>query len=94
MRQNIVPMARALTANRSCRVVVKRHPATSKRAQIRAGNPELQAQGRTVRVDAAAGAEAIMKAVDGCGKASRQRHRRGRNTSAACRSTCARPWPN
>ncbi|MDI5454496.1 hypothetical protein MJM04_33160, partial [Salmonella enterica subsp. enterica serovar Cerro] len=25
-------------------------------------------QGRTVRVDVAAGAEAIMKAVDGCGK--------------------------
>jgi diol dehydratase reactivase alpha subunit len=64
--KNIVPMARALIGNRSA-VVVK----TLRRRQgatIPAGNLLLIAQGRSVQVDVAAGAEAIMKAVDGCGK--------------------------
>ncbi|MZB10537.1 diol dehydratase reactivase subunit alpha [Salmonella enterica subsp. enterica serovar Typhimurium] len=65
--KNIVPMARALIGNRSA-VVVKTPPGDVKARAIPAGNLELQAQGRTVRVDVAAGAEAIMKAVDGCGK--------------------------
>ncbi|EAT3830804.1 propanediol dehydratase reactivase alpha subunit PduG [Salmonella enterica] len=65
--KNIVPMARALIGNRSA-VVVKTPSGDIKARAIPAGNLELQAQGRTVRVDVAAGAEAIMKAVDGCGK--------------------------
>ncbi|EHD1843906.1 propanediol dehydratase reactivase alpha subunit PduG [Salmonella enterica] len=65
--KNIVPMARALIGNRSA-VVVKTPSCDVKARAIPAGNLELQAQGRTVRVDVAAGAEAIMKAVDGCGK--------------------------
>lgn len=65
--KNIVPMARALIGNRSA-VVVKTPSGDVKARAIPAGNLELQAQGRTVRVDIAAGAEAIMKAVDGCGK--------------------------
>ncbi|MGU6845938.1 propanediol dehydratase reactivase alpha subunit PduG [Salmonella enterica subsp. enterica serovar Sandiego] len=65
--KNIVPMARALIGNRSA-VVVKTPSGDVKARAILAGNLELQAQGRTVRVDVAAGAEAIMKAVDGCGK--------------------------
>ncbi|ENR2705121.1 TPA: propanediol dehydratase reactivase alpha subunit PduG [Salmonella enterica] len=65
--KNIVPMARALIGNRSA-VVVKTPSGDVKARAIHAGNLELQAQGRTVRVDVAAGAEAIMKAVDGCGK--------------------------
>lgn len=65
--KNIVPMARALVGNRSA-VVVKTPSGDVKARAIPAGNLELQAQGRTVRVDVAAGAEAIMKAVDGCGK--------------------------
>ncbi|EEK6322878.1 propanediol dehydratase reactivase alpha subunit PduG [Salmonella enterica subsp. enterica serovar Infantis] len=65
--KNIVPMARALIGNRSA-VVVKTPYGDVKARAIPAGNLELQAQGRTVRVDVAAGAEAIMKAVDGCGK--------------------------
>ncbi|EDV2475180.1 propanediol dehydratase reactivase alpha subunit PduG [Salmonella enterica subsp. enterica serovar Mississippi] len=65
--KNIVPMARALIGNRSA-VVVKTLSGDVKARAIPAGNLELQAQGRTVRVDVAAGAEAIMKAVDGCGK--------------------------
>ncbi|HBI4815158.1 TPA: propanediol dehydratase reactivase alpha subunit PduG [Salmonella enterica subsp. enterica serovar Pullorum] len=65
--KNIVPMARALIGNRSS-VVVKTPSGDVKARAIPAGNLELQAQGRTVRVDVAAGAEAIMKAVDGCGK--------------------------
>ncbi|VUC81951.1 glycerol dehydratase [Salmonella sp. NCTC 11881] len=60
-------MARALIGNRSA-VVVKTPSGDVKARAIPAGNLELQAQGRTVRVDVAAGAEAIMKAVDGCGK--------------------------
>ncbi|HGB5999157.1 TPA: propanediol dehydratase reactivase alpha subunit PduG [Salmonella enterica subsp. enterica serovar Birkenhead] len=63
--KNIVPMARALIGNRSA-VVVKTPSGDVKARAIPAGNLELQAQGRTVRVDVAA--EAIMKAVDGCGK--------------------------
>ncbi|EON6526723.1 propanediol dehydratase reactivase alpha subunit PduG [Salmonella enterica subsp. enterica] len=65
--KNIVPMARALIGNRSA-VVVKTPSGDVKARAIPAGNLELQAQGRTVRVDVAAGAEAIMKAVDGCSK--------------------------
>ncbi|EAW2898161.1 propanediol dehydratase reactivase alpha subunit PduG [Salmonella enterica] len=65
--KNIVPMARALIGNRSA-VVVKTPSGDVKARAIPAGNLELQAQGRTMRVDVAAGAEAIMKAVDGCGK--------------------------
>ncbi|EGT8180758.1 propanediol dehydratase reactivase alpha subunit PduG [Salmonella enterica] len=65
--KNIVPMARALIGNRSA-VVVKTPSGDVKARAIPAGNLELQAQGRTVRVDVAAGAEAIMKAVDCCGK--------------------------
>lgn len=65
--KNIVPMARALISNRSA-VVVKTPSGDVKARAIPAGNLELQAQGRTVRVDVAAGAEAIMKAVDGYGK--------------------------
>ncbi|EDS6565602.1 propanediol dehydratase reactivase alpha subunit PduG [Salmonella enterica subsp. enterica] len=65
--KNIVPMARALIGNRSA-VVVKTPSGDVKARAIPTGNLELQAQGRTVRVDVAAGAEAIMKAVDGCGK--------------------------
>lgn len=65
--KNIVPMARALIGNRSA-VVVKTPSGDVKARAIPAGNLELQGQGRTVRVDVAAGAEAIMKAVDGFGK--------------------------
>lgn len=65
--KNIVPMARALIGNRSA-VVVKTPSGDVKARTIPAGNLELLAQGRSVRVDVAAGAEAIMKAVDGCGK--------------------------
>ncbi|MDT9739656.1 propanediol dehydratase reactivase alpha subunit PduG [Klebsiella quasipneumoniae] len=65
--KNIVPMARALIGNRSA-VVVKTPSGDVKARAIPAGNIELMAQGRSVRVDVAAGAEAIMKAVDGCGK--------------------------
>ncbi|EBP0090497.1 propanediol dehydratase reactivase alpha subunit PduG [Salmonella enterica] len=65
--KNIVPMARALIGNRSA-VVVKTPSGDVKARAIPAGNLELQAQGRTVRVDVAAGAEAIMKAVDGFSK--------------------------
>ncbi|MFM4149225.1 propanediol dehydratase reactivase alpha subunit PduG [Klebsiella quasipneumoniae] len=65
--KNIVPMARALIGNRSA-VVVKTPSGDVKARAIPAGNIELLAQGQSVRVDVAAGAEAIMKAVDGCGK--------------------------
>ena len=65
--KNIVQMARALIGNRSA-VVVKTPSGDVKARAIPAGNIELLAQGRSVRVDVAAGAEAIMKAVDGCGK--------------------------
>lgn len=65
--KNIVPMARALIGNRSA-VVVKTPSGDVKARAIPAGNLELLAQGRTVRVDVAAGAEAIMKAVDGYGR--------------------------
>lgn len=65
--KNIVPMARALIGNRSA-VVVKTPSGDVKARAIPAGNLELQSQGRTVRVDVAAGAEAIMKAVGECPK--------------------------
>ena len=65
--KNIVPMARALIGNRSA-VVVKTPSGDVKARAIPAGNLALLAQGRSVRVDVAAGAETIMKAVDGCGR--------------------------
>ena len=65
--KNIVPMSRALIGNRSA-VVVKTPSGDVKARAIPAGNLELQSQGRTVRVDVAAGAEAIMKAVGECPK--------------------------
>lgn len=65
--KNIVPMARALIGNRSA-VVVKTPSGDVKARAIPAGNLALLAQGRSVRVDVATGAEAIMKAVDGCGR--------------------------
>lgn len=65
--KNIVPMARALIGNRSA-VVVKTPSGDVKARAIPAGNIELHAQGRTVRVDVAAGADAIMKAVGDCPK--------------------------
>lgn len=60
--KNIVPMARALIGNRSA-VVVKTPSGDVKARAIPAGNIELLSQGRTQRVDIAAGADAIMKAV-------------------------------
>lgn len=65
--KNIVPMARALIGNRSA-VVVKTPSGDVKARAIPAGNLELQSQGRTVRVDVTAGADAIMKAVGECPK--------------------------
>ncbi|WP_058911287.1 diol dehydratase reactivase subunit alpha [Entomohabitans teleogrylli] len=64
--KNIVPVARALIGNRSA-VVVKTPSGDVKARTIPAGNLELNAQGRTLRIDVAAGAEAIMKAVDSLG---------------------------
>lgn len=63
--KNIVPMARALIGNRSA-VVVKTPSGDVKARAIPAGNIELLSQGRTLRVDVAAGADAIMKAVSDC----------------------------
>lgn len=63
--KNIVPMARALIGNRSA-VVVKTPSGDVKARAIPAGNIELLSQGRTQRVDVAAGADAIMKAVSNC----------------------------
>lgn len=63
--KNIVPMARALIGNRSA-VVVKTPSGDVKARAIPAGNIELVSQGRTQRVDIAAGADAIMKAVSNC----------------------------
>ncbi|EEP0941492.1 diol dehydratase reactivase subunit alpha [Salmonella enterica] len=63
--KNIVPMARALIGNRSA-VVVKTPSGDVKALAIPAGNIELLSQGRTQRVDVAAGADAIMKAVSNC----------------------------
>ncbi|ENL0801957.1 diol dehydratase reactivase subunit alpha [Salmonella enterica] len=63
--KNIVPMARALIGNRSA-VVVKTPSGDVKAHAIPAGNIELLSQGRTQRVDIAAGADAIMKAVSNC----------------------------
>ncbi|EEZ0359771.1 TPA: diol dehydratase reactivase subunit alpha [Escherichia coli] len=65
--KNIVPMARALIGNRSA-VVVKTPTGDVKARAIPAGNIELLSRGRTIRVNVAAGAEAIMKAVSECGK--------------------------
>ncbi|EAT3569395.1 diol dehydratase reactivase subunit alpha [Salmonella enterica] len=63
--KNIVPMARALIGNRSA-VVVKTPSEDVKARAIPAGNIELLSQGRTLRIDVAAGADAIMKAVSNC----------------------------
>lgn len=60
--KNIVPVARALIGNRSA-VVVKTPSGDVKARLIPAGNIELLSAGRTTRVDVAAGADAIMKAV-------------------------------
>ncbi|MTH47402.1 diol dehydratase reactivase subunit alpha [Intestinirhabdus alba] len=65
--KNIVPMARALIGNRSA-VVVKTPTGDVKARAIPAGNIELLSQGRTLRVDVAAGATAIMKKVSECPK--------------------------
>ncbi|EBI9232723.1 diol dehydratase reactivase subunit alpha [Salmonella enterica] len=63
--KNIVLMARALIGNRSA-VVVKTPSGDVKARAIPAGNIELLSQGRTLRIDVAAGADAIMKAVSNC----------------------------
>lgn len=63
--RNIVPVARALIGNRSA-VVVKTPSGDVKARAIPAGNIELIANGRTLRVDVATGADAIMKAVNEC----------------------------
>ncbi|EAN8915622.1 diol dehydratase reactivase subunit alpha [Salmonella enterica] len=63
--KNIVPMARALIGNRSA-VVMKTPSGDVKARAIPAGNIELLSQGRTLRIDVAAGADAIMKAVSNC----------------------------
>ncbi|WP_330985451.1 MULTISPECIES: diol dehydratase reactivase subunit alpha [Enterobacterales] len=63
--KNIVPIARALIGNRSA-VVVKTPAGDVKARSIPAGNIELLSQGRTLRVDVAAGADAIMKVVGEC----------------------------
>ncbi|ENT6556950.1 diol dehydratase reactivase subunit alpha [Escherichia coli] len=65
--KNIVPVARALIGNRSA-VVVKTSSGDVKARSIPAGNIELLSAGRTTRVDVAAGADAIMKAVGECPK--------------------------
>lgn len=65
--KNIVPVARALIGNRSA-VVVKTSSGDVKARSIPAGNIELLSAGRTMRVDVAAGADAIMKAVGECPK--------------------------
>ncbi|EAA2014573.1 diol dehydratase reactivase subunit alpha [Shigella sonnei] len=65
--KNIVPVARALIGNRSA-VVVKTPSGDVKARSIPAGNIELLSAGRTARVDVAAGADAIMKAVGECPK--------------------------
>ncbi|MEJ9998315.1 diol dehydratase reactivase subunit alpha [Escherichia albertii] len=65
--KNIVPVARALIGNRSA-VVVKTSSGDVKARSIPAGNIELLSAGRTIRVDVAAGADTIMKAVGECSK--------------------------
>ncbi|EOQ60033.1 MULTISPECIES: diol dehydratase reactivase subunit alpha [Escherichia] len=65
--KNIVPVARALIGNRSA-VVVKTPSGDVKARSIPAGNIELLSAGRTTRVNVAAGADAIMKAVGECPK--------------------------
>ncbi|HCJ9482179.1 TPA: diol dehydratase reactivase subunit alpha [Escherichia coli] len=65
--KNIVPVARALIGNRSA-VVVKTPSGDVKARSIPAVNIELLSAGRTTRVDVAAGADAIMKAVGECPK--------------------------
>lgn len=65
--KNIVPVARALIGNRSA-VVVKTPSGDVKARSIPAGNIEFLSAGRTTRVDVAAGADAIMKAVGECPK--------------------------
>lgn len=61
--KNIVPVARALIGTRSA-VVVKTPEGDIKARAIPAGHLALFANGRTVQVDVATGAEAIMTAVN------------------------------
>ncbi|CNF16816.1 putative propanediol utilization diol dehydratase reactivation protein [Yersinia enterocolitica] len=61
--KNIVPVARALIGTRSA-VVVKTPEGDVKARAIPAGHLALFANGRTVQVDVATGAEAIMTAVN------------------------------
>lgn len=61
--KNVVPVARALIGNRSA-VVIKTPSGDVKARTIPAGNLELTANGRTLRIDVASGADAIMKAVN------------------------------
>ncbi len=61
--KNVVPVARALIGNRSA-VVIKTPSGDVKARTIPAGNLELTANGRSLRIDVAAGADAIMKAVN------------------------------
>ncbi|WP_314138181.1 diol dehydratase reactivase subunit alpha [Buttiauxella noackiae] len=63
--KNIVPVARALIGNRSA-VVVKTPSGDVKARSIPAGNLELLSAGRILHVDVAAGADAIMKAMNAC----------------------------
>lgn len=76
--KNIVPVARALIGNRSA-VVVKTPSGDVKARSIPAGNIELLSAGRTTRVDVAAGADAIMKAVGECPKLENVRGEPGTN---------------
>ncbi|MBZ7443810.1 propanediol dehydratase reactivase alpha subunit PduG [Klebsiella grimontii] len=85
--KNIVPMARALIGNRSA-VVVKTPSGDVKARAIPAGNLALLAQGRSVRVDVAAGAEAIMKAVDGCGRLDNVTGESGTNIGGMLEHVC------
>lgn len=61
--KNVVPVARALIGNRSA-VVIKTPSGDVKARTIPAGNLELTANGRSLRIDVASGADAIMKAVN------------------------------
>ncbi|MFC0228410.1 diol dehydratase reactivase subunit alpha [Serratia aquatilis] len=61
--KNIVPVARALIGTRSA-VVVKTPEGDVKARSIPAGHLELFADGRSLRVDVAAGSDAIMNAIN------------------------------
>ncbi len=66
--KNIVPMARALIGNRSAVVVKSPSGDAARPALFRQVICCSSPRAQRVQVDVAAGAEAIMKAVDGCGK--------------------------